>query len=319
MALAPNMSIHIPVMLNEVLAELEPRAGQKFLDCTLGGAGYTSALAKAVGNSGLVVAIDLDTLAIENAEQELKKQKLHNVVLVQDNFKNLTNIVETHADQTLFDGIVMDLGLSSAQLADLGRGFSFQVDAPLSMAFDQDKKNKTQDIVNLASEQELIRIIRDYGEEHFAGRIARAIVTKRKVARLSRTAELVDAIASAVTPAYRHDKRLHFATRTFQALRIATNDELSALKLALEQAPTLLKVGGKLVVISFHSLEDRIVKQFLVREAKDCLCPPQSFVCDCHHQASLKIITKKPLIAGPDELIINPRARSAKMRVAQKI
>jgi 16S rRNA (cytosine1402-N4)-methyltransferase len=310
---------HIPVMLDEVLTALQPKPHQKFIDCTLGGAGYTVAIAKAVGSTGQVISIDLDQSAIENAETELKKANLHNVILVQDNFRNLTNIAESYADNALFDGIVMDLGLSSAQLADEGRGFSFQADAPLDMAFDQEKKGKTQAIINHAKEQELISIIRDFGEEHFATRIARAIIARRREARITRTGQLVDAIASAVSPAYRHDKRIHFATRTFQALRIATNEELVALREVLPQAVRLLKPGGKLVAVSFHSLEDRIVKQFIKREISDCLCPPQSFVCECHHHASLKAVTKKPLLPSESEINHNPRARSAKMRIAQKL
>lgn len=314
-----NMYNHVPVMLTDVLEALEPRTGQRFIDCTLGGAGYTSALAQAVGAEGLVLAIDLDQSAIENAEQVLKKQKITNVILIQDSFKNLAQIVASQASQLLFDGVVMDLGLSSAQLADEGRGFSFKMDTPLNMAFDQAKKNETQDIINYASEEELTRIIRDYGEERFARRIARAIVERRKTAHLTMTGELVDVISSAVTGAYRNDKRINFATRTFQALRIATNDELVALQELLPQALAVLKPGGKIVAVSFHSLEDRIVKQYFKKESTNCLCPPRAIICSCGHQAQVKILTKKPILPSDEEINTNPRARSAKMRVAQKI
>jgi len=314
------MDQHIPVMLTDVIEALSPQTGQRFIDCTLGAAGYTLALAEAVGPKGLVVATDLDQEAIDNIESIKMRGNIQQIIAIQSNFKNIKDVVTEHCPNTTFDGIVMDLGLSSAQLADLGRGFSFRNNSNLNMAFDaSDKKNKTENIINNYREKELTELIRDYGEEKYAGRIARAIITRRQEEKITTTLALVDAIASAVPALYRNDKRIHFATRTFQALRIATNDELNNLKAVLPDALTLLKPGGILAAVSFHSLEDRIVKQFMVREAKDCLCPPSLPVCVCQHEAKLKIITKKPKTASEEELKINPRARSAKLRLAKKI
>ncbi len=314
------MDKHIPVMLTDIIDALSPQSGQKYIDCTLGGGGYTLALATAVGSSGLVLATDLDEEAIANIEMIKAERGLTQISAVHSNFKNIASVVAEHFPGTLFDGIVMDLGLSSAQLADLGRGFSFRIDSNLNMGFDaSEKKNKTENIINNYREKELTELIRNYGEEKYAHRIAQSIIARRSEAKITTTSSLVDAIAAAVPALYRNDKRLHFATRTFQALRIATNDELNNLREVLPSALSLLKSGGILAAVSFHSLEDRIVKQFLVEASKDCLCPPRLPVCICHHQAQLKIITKKPLTASAAELATNPRSRSAKLRLAQKI
>jgi len=313
------METHIPVMLSEVLAALDPQAGQKFIDGTLGAGGYTVALAQAVGPHGLVLATDLDNEAIQNIEQLKSNKHLVQITAVKSNFKDIKAVAKELFGDIVFDGIVMDLGLSSAQLADLGRGFSFRSQGPLNMAFDQDKQGKTEIIVNRYQESELAELIRNYGEERYAPRIARAIVARRREAKISTSAQLVEIIASAVPAVYRHDKRLHFATRTFQALRIATNDELHNLQAVLPDCLRLLAPGGRLALVSFHSLEDRIIKQFLAREAKDCLCPPKQLICHCGHQATLQIVTKKPLRPTEAEISSNPRARSAKLRVAIKL
>lgn len=314
------MDKHIPVMLAEVLTGLNAKPGQKFIDCTLGGGGYTLSLADAVGPKGLVLALDLDQEAIDNIELLKTTRNIKQITAVQSNFKMIKEVVDEYYPDTFFDGIVMDLGLSSAQLADLGRGFSFRNNSNLNMAFDaSDKKNKTENIINHYREKELTELIRDYGEEKYAGRIARAIIARRQEEKITTTLALVDAIASAVPSLYRNDKRLHFATRTFQALRIATNEELKNLTEVLPSALALLKPDGILIAVSFHSLEDRIVKQFMVREAKDCLCPPKLPACVCSHNAQLKIITKKPLLPTEAEIKSNPRSRSAKLRQAQKL
>lgn len=314
------MYTHIPVMLTEVLAALAPRQAQKYIDCTLGGGGYSLALAAAVGVEGLVLATDLDPAAIANMEQIKLERGLPQIKTVHSNFKNIKAVVSELYPDLLFDGIVMDLGLSSAQLSDLERGFSFNGQAGLNMAFDaSDESAQTEAIVNDYTERELIRVLRDYGEENYAGRIAKAIIERRRESRITTVAELVETIATAVPAIYKNDRRLHFATRTFQALRIETNGELENLRVVLADALEILKPGGRLVAVSFHSLEDRIVKQFMVLESKDCLCPPKLPTCVCGHRARLKIITKRPQTASDEELNNNPRSRSAKLRVAQKL
>ncbi|MFA5184129.1 MAG: 16S rRNA (cytosine(1402)-N(4))-methyltransferase RsmH [Patescibacteria group bacterium] len=292
--------LHIPVMLAEVLEYLKPRSGQKFIDGTLGGAGYTIALAEKVGPQGGVIGIDLDGLAIENAATIIKSQGLSNIVLVQDNFKNLSSIVAArYPVGTQFDGIVFDLGLSSAQLADEARGFSFQGERPLDMAFGPVNRGSTADIVNQYPLLELTRIFREYGEERRAYQIAKAIVAVRREKRLKTTADLVAIIESVVPIRFR--TKIHPATRVFQALRMETNEELKAIEEVLPQAVRLLKPQGRLVVISFHSGEDRIVKRFFKAAA------------------DLQILTKRPLVPTPAEIAANPRARSAKLRAAAKI
>lgn len=286
-------------MLREVLKFLNPLPGQKFIDCTLGGAGYTLALAEKVGEKGKVVGIDLDDLALKNAALEIEDRKLKNIILIQDNFKNLEAIIAANFPKgEEFDGIVMDLGLSSAQLDDESRGFSFKGDRPLDMAFGPINKNSTADIVNHYPLAELTRIFREYGEEREAYHIAKAIVEGRKRKKLETTAELVALIEQAVPPRFR--SRIHPATKVFQALRMETNEELPVLSEVLPAAARRLKTGGRLVVVSFHSGEDRIVKRYL----KDT--------------SGWKILTKRPEIPQEDEIEANPRARSAKLRAAEK-
>lgn len=308
-------------MLKEVLEYLNPKPGQCFIDCTLGGAGYTMAIAKKVGKDGKVLAIDLDNLAIENAKCQITNAKLQNIILANDNFKNLSKIVEKYfgnKKSAEFHGIVLDLGLSSAQLQDRDRGFSFQLDAPLNMAFGQTAGETTERIVNNWRAEELERIFKEYGEERFAKRIARKIVEERKLKSIKTTGQMVEIIKSAAPKKYLYGK-IHPATRVFQALRIATNNELENLEQALPQAMDLLAKGGRITVISYHSLEDRIVKHFFKRESKDCVCPPSYPACLCNHKARLKILTKSVVRASEEEVLNNPRARSAKLRAAEKI
>jgi len=306
---------HQSVMLNEVIKYLDPRPGNWFIDCTLGGAGYTIALAER--DAGKILAIDLDELAIKNAEKIIKKQGLANIVLVKGNFRDLQEIVAEHSEPGVkFSGIVFDLGLSSAQLDDPERGFSFQKDGPLDMSFESGPRVKT--IVNKFKEEELYKIIRNYGEERYAKGITRKIVVAREEKPIETTGELVEIISKGVPGEYRRG-RIHFATRTFQALRIAANDELKNLELALPQCLDLLEEGGKIAVVSFHSLEDRIVKNYFRSESRDCICPPKAPACVCDHQARLKILAKKVILPTMEEIENNPRARSAKLRVAEKI
>ncbi|MHB8903979.1 MAG: 16S rRNA (cytosine(1402)-N(4))-methyltransferase RsmH [Patescibacteria group bacterium] len=291
---------HIPVMLSEVLEYLKPEAGQKFIDGTLGGAGYTLALAKVVGDKGRILSTDLDQLAIGNAEEKIKQSKLKNIVLVKDNFKNLAAIVkEKFPTDQKFDGIVFDLGLSSAQLDDEDRGFSFKSSGPLNMAFGTGGEISTEEIVNEYPLLELTRIFKEYGEERQAYRYAKGIVDARKFIRIKTTADLVSIIENLYPAKFYH--KTHPATKLFQALRIETNGELNSLKQVLPDAIELLKPNGKIVIISFHSGEDRIVKRFF------------------KSRTDLKILTKRPLVPSDSEIMSNPRSRSAKLRAAQKI
>ena len=319
---------HTPVMLREAIEYLNPKFGDIIVDCTLGGGGYTLEIAKRVGEKGKVIAIDADEMAVTNAKGKIKNAKLGNIILAHENFKELQKIVN-QAGLEKVNGIVFDLGLSSAQLQDQNRGFSFKLDAPLNMSFGSEKlevkSKKTEDIINKYKQEELEKIIKDYCEERYAGRIAAAIVKNRP---LKTTKELAEAIANAVPVAYSsrwsygeagRRGRINPATRTFQALRIATNDELNALQTALSQAIKVLAAGGRLAVVSYHSLEDRIVKHFFKQEARGCVCPPEVLRCVCGHKPELKILTKKIVAASAEEIKTNPRARSAKLRAAEKI
>ncbi len=293
---------HVPVMLKEIISFLDPKPGGKFIDCTLGGAGYTTTIAQLVGEKGKVLAIDLDGLALKNAESLLKDKKIKNVILKESNFKNLDEVANSvFKEGTLFDGIVFDLGLSSAQLDDEARGFSFKGERPLDMSFGPENNISTENIINSYSLIELTNIFREYGEEKQAYRIAKKIVESRKKKRIKTTSDLTSIIEEIIP--LRPWLKINPATKVFQALRIETNEELKVLEEALEKAEKLLKPGGKLVVVSFHSGEDRIVKNFL-RDRKG---------------KSFKILTKRPELPDNFEAGSNKRARSAKLRAAEKI
>ncbi|OGF19058.1 16S rRNA (cytosine(1402)-N(4))-methyltransferase [Candidatus Falkowbacteria bacterium RIFCSPHIGHO2_02_FULL_45_15] len=296
---------HTPVMLPEVIEYLNPKTGEIIIDCTLGGAGYTLAIAQRVGEKGKVIAIDADEMAIENAKGKIENEKLSNIILVNENFKNLSAIINQIGLEKV-DGVVFDLGLSSAQLEDATRGFSFNSAATLNMEFGSRNQESgirnTEEIVNKFKPEELEKIIREYGEERFAKKIVGAIIKARRLKPIANSRELAAVISQAVPAKYRYG-RIHPATRTFQALRIATNDELTNLKVALPQAADALAAAGRIVIISYHSLEDRIVKWFL-RERQN--------------QGAVKILTKKVVTATKAEMKNNPRARSAKLRAAVK-
>src|SRR6056297_961108 len=320
---------HTPVMLKEVLEVLSPSSGDYYIDCTLGGGGYTFELAKKVGSEGRVLALDLDDLAIKNVKKEIEKRKINNIVPVQENFKNLDKTAEEKMGKdVVFEGIVLDLGLSSAQLKDKERGFSFQKDSPLNLSFDSavSQGNKSvKYILNNYQEKELFRIFKKFGEEPWAGPIARKIIKERKEKKIKTSKELSDIIEKSLP--HRFLSRVHkIKARIFQALRITVNEELKNLEEALPKTPKLLKSGGILTVVSYHSLEDRTVKDFLKRESRDCLCPPEVPVCRCGHQAQLKIQKfknkgKSKNFKTPEEKEIkkNPAARSARLRAAIKI
>jgi len=309
---------HVPVMYDVVLAQLALKPGDHVIDGTLGGAGHALGMLQATAPDGRLLGLDSDPKAIARARERLAPFR-QRVVLVQSSFRTLETVVCTQHFPSA-DGVLLDLGLSSYQLAAPERGFSFVKDGPLDMRFDPDQGQTAADLVNQLSEEELAEILYRYGEERKSRRIARAIVA---AGPLETTLELADVIARAMGGSQRRSgrrkRRLHPATRSFQALRIAVNDELGALEAVLPQAVGALRPGGRIVVISFHSLEDRVVKRFFRREAKDCICPPEQPVCNCQHQPTLRVITRRPL--RPDELEVaqNPRARSARLRVAERL
>jgi 16S rRNA (cytosine1402-N4)-methyltransferase len=302
--------LHTPVLLNEVLEGLEIRAGGRYIDCTVGTGGHAAAILKRSEPDGELLGIDLDLAAIAVAERQLSPFG-ERVTLVSDSFARLSAIASAegfiHAD-----GVLLDLGVSSLQLEDAERGFSFQKDGPLDMRMDRSGDTTAAHLVNELDETELAKIIAKYGEEVKARAIARAIVRDRP---LRTTLELAEVVSRAVG----RRRKLHPATKTFQALRIVVNEELETLSAVLQGIPAVLATGGRMAIISFHSLEDRLVKDFLVRESRDCLCPPEIVVCACGHRRTLQILTKKPVRPSADEVAQNPRSRSAKLRVAMRM
>ncbi len=306
-------SIHVPVLLTEVLTALAPRAGDIFIDGTLGGGGYTTALSQAVGPTGKVIAFDLDGQAIARYQKIAPK----NVILIQANYVDLKKYVPSGIHHHVA-GCVFDLGLSSDQLQDASRGFSFQVDQPLDMRFNPTGgQPSASDLLNSLSEKQLADIFRSYADEPLAGAVAKTIIARRPTKPLSSAHDLAD-LVSGVYQRYRRRSKIHPATKVFQALRIAVNDELNNVAKALPLAVDMLRPGGKLAVVTFHSGEDRIVKNFFRQSAKDCVCPPDQMICICDHPATLKVLGK-PQVPNEQEIKINPKSRSAKLRLAQKI
>ena len=296
---------HIPVLVDAVTENLRVLPGGRYLDATVGGGGHA---AEVLRRGGLLLGMDADPTALRVARESLGPQ----AILVQGNFRSLELTCSLHHFQPL-DGVLFDLGLSSLQLEEAGRGFSFLRDDPLDMRYDPSQTLTAQEIVNTYPEAELARLLNKYGEERRARRIARQLLRARP---LYTTGSLVAAVLRTVGEAR---GRLHPATRTFLALRLAVNQELESLALALPQAVRLLRPGGRLVVLSYHSLEDRIAKEFLARESRDCLCPPRTPVCICGHTASLRLITRKVLRPAPEEIVANPRSRSARLRAAERV
>ncbi len=311
MLLRLSSSTHIPVMVSEVLQALAVQPGGRYVDCTLGEAGHAIAILGASAPGGQLLGIDADPKAIDSARSRLKPYA-GSVALVNDNFANLEAICRRHQFYPVH-GILLDLGLSSLQLADAGRGFSFQVDAPLDMRVNPDQEVTAADLVNSLSQEELAHLISEFGEEPQARRVARYIVARRPVHTALELARVVEQAVG------RRVGRIHPATRTFQALRIAVNSELVNLGQTLRQAIDLLGYDGRLVVISYHSLEDRLVKTFMRREASGCLCPPDVPHCVCGHNPRLKLVTRKPVRPSPAEVQANPRSRSARLRAAERI
>jgi 16S rRNA (cytosine1402-N4)-methyltransferase len=311
-----DVTVHVTVLPRQTLDELAPRLGGRYLDGTLGGGGHTALLLDASAPDGRVLGIDADADALERVRGRLPQAVASGRLLLrQGNFAEMDELARESGFAPV-DGILLDLGLSSDQLADRARGFSFASDAPLDMRFDTGRGQSAADLVNTLDEAELADLIWRYGEERRSRAIARRIVEQRARKPIQRTGELARLVASVV---HGRPGGIHPATRTFQALRIAVNDELGSLEAALPQAVGLLAPGGRLAIISFHSLEDRIVKQFFQREARGCICPPELPACVCGRSPTLRIVTRHPVTAGEDELARNPRARSAKLRVAERL
>jgi 16S rRNA (cytosine1402-N4)-methyltransferase len=309
---------HLPVMLPEVLNWLSPRAGGRYLDATVGLAGHAKAILDSVQGRLELLAIDRDDQNLSAAREELEDYR-NLVHLRHDNFSRF-EIYLQELGWDMLDGALLDLGVSSVHLDKAERGFSFLSDGPLDMRMDASDQGLTAaELVNSYSFAELKKIIREFGEEPMAGRIAARIVEKRQEAPLQSTLELAKLVESAYPAKRRAKSRRHPATKTFQAFRMYINSELEELSSFLEGIPKYLAPGARLVVISFHSLEDRVVKNFFRQESKDCLCSREQLFCQCRHRASLKILTKKPLTASAEEARQNPRSRSAKMRVAEKL
>ena len=305
---------HVPVLLHECFDALNIRPDGVYVDGTLGRAGHSREIAQRL-TTGRLICIDRDQAAIDAAQDRLAPW-LDRVTLIHSNFDQLGAILD-ELGVTGADGMLFDLGVSSPQLDDPARGFSYMHDAPLDMRMDETQPLTAKDVVNVWSEEELRRILFDYGEERYAPAIARAIVRRRADKPIETTLELVDVIRGAMPAAALREKQ-HPAKRSFQAIRIAVNGELDALPPMLEAAADKLSPGGRLAVITFHSLEDRIVKKTLQRLATGCTCPPEFPVCVCGKKPKLRLVNRKPIVSGGEELEENPRARSAKLRVAEK-
>ncbi len=306
--------LHEPVLLAEVLAELGPGEGGRFLDGTVGAGGHAEAVLERTAPSGRLLGLDVDPKALDEARRVLARFG-DRAVLVRSNFALCDVTAREHGFDQI-DGALLDLGLSSIQLADPERGFSFRAEGPLDMRADPDLRVTAADIVNSWDQPELRRVFAEYGEEPEAGRIAGAIV-RRRAREPFLTADDLGRFVFGVKQ--QRSRSVDPATRVFQALRIAVNDELGSLEKGLYAALSLLRPQGRLAVIAFHSLEDRIVKRFMLRESRDCICPPHLPTCVCGHRAGLRVVTRRPLRADSAEVSRNPRARSAVLRVGEKI
>ena len=306
---------HKSVLLEECIQGLNIRPDGIYLDGTLGGAGHSSQVVQRL-TTGRLIGVDRDQVALNAAAQRLEPWK-DRVTLVHSNFKEINSILDGLGIAGV-DGMLFDLGVSSPQLDDGQRGFSYMADAPLDMRMNREDRLTAYEVVNLWSREELRRILYEYGEERYAPQIAAAIDRKRQNAPIETTLQLVDVIRSALPPQALREKQ-HPAKRSFQAIRIAVNDELGSVREMLEEAIPRLNPGGRLAVITFHSLEDRIVKTAMAAAAKGCTCPPEFPVCICGKKPQVKLITRKPIVSGAAELEENPRARSAKLRICEKL
>ena len=307
---------HKPVLLQECLDGLAIKPQGVYLDGTLGRAGHSREIARRLGSEGRLICIDRDQAALDAAGERLGEW-MDRVTLIHGNFGDLADLLDDRGLSGL-DGMLFDLGVSSPQLDDKTRGFSYMQDAPLDMRMDQSERLTADTVVNQWPQEELRRILWQYGEERYAPQIAAAIVRRRAERPVASTLDLVEVIRGAM-PARALREKQHPAKRSFQAIRIAVNDELSAVDRMLQAAVPRLAPGGRLCVISFHSLEDRLVKNALAAFAKGCTCPPDLPVCVCGKVPEVRLVSRKPIVASPAELEENPRARSAKLRVAEKL
>ena len=306
---------HVSVLLQECIDGLDIKPDGIYVDGTLGGAGHSGQIAKRL-TTGRLIGIDRDPIALGVAKERLAPYE-KNVTLVHSNFCEIAQVLKD-LDIPGVDGILLDLGVSSPQLDDGERGFSYMVDAPLDMRMNSHDSLNAEIVVNTWSEEELRRILYTYGEERYAPRIAEAICRRREEKPIKTTLELVDIIRGAMPAAALREKQ-HPAKRSFQAIRIAVNDELGSVEKVMEDAIPILNPGGRLAVITFHSLEDRIVKTAMTAASKGCTCPPSFPVCVCGKKPQVKLISRKPIVASPEELEENPRSRSAKLRVCEKL
>lgn len=307
---------HIPVLYEEVLEGLALKAGGTYVDGTVGGGGHSSGILKAIGAKGRLLAIDQDLNALAAAKARLAPYG-EQVTFFHSNFVNMPKIIDENAPEGV-DGILIDIGVSSPQIDDASRGFSYMHDAPLDMRMDREAALTAYTVVNSYDEDALEHVLREFGEEKWSRRIARIIVERRQQAPIETTFQLVDCIERAV-PKGAREKGSHVAKRSFQAIRIEVNHELDVLENVIDEAVARLKIGGRMAVITFHSLEDRIVKQHFKYLASDCVCPPELPICQCDKEATVKIITRKPVMATKEELAQNSRAGSAKLRIVERI
>ncbi|MCM1010054.1 MAG: 16S rRNA (cytosine(1402)-N(4))-methyltransferase RsmH [Fusobacterium sp.] len=304
---------HYTVMLNEAVDIMDCQSGKIYVDCTLGGGGHSELILKKIAPDGKLISFDIDDDAINAASKRL--QYYNNLTIVKNSYVNLKQVLAELGIEKITGGILFDLGASYHQLTKQERGFSFSKEAPLDMRFNQDNDFSAYDVINTYSEEDLVKIFSEYGEEHFSKRIARTIVEQRKTAPLKTTTELANLIVNC-TP--RVKSNIHPATRVFQAIRIEVNQELKNVKSALEDCLDLLDVGAIISVISFHSLEDRLVKQIFKYHSQRCHCDKTQMICHCP-PPKLELINKKPIVAGEKELGENPPSRSAKLRGARRI
>lgn len=307
---------HLPVMAAEVLEQLAPRPGGIYLDGTLGGGSHSELILEKTAPDGLLIGIDRDQSALVAATERLKRFGSRFKPL-QGSFGDLANLLAEQGINTL-DGLLLDLGVSSHQLDTVERGFSFRLDGPLDMRMDTSSGDTAADLLSELPVEELEKIIKEFGEERWAKKIAGRLVQVRQEAPITTTLQLAELVAGSI-PRRFHEDRIHPATRTFQALRIAVNRELEQVREGVLAGITLLKPGGRITVISFHSLEDRIVKHLFREAASGCTCPPRMPYCVCNRKPYLKVLTGRPITAGTEEIDTNPRARSAKLRAAEKL
>jgi len=312
---------HIPVLLKEIIKIVDPQSGENLVDGTIGGGGHAELFLEKISPNGKLLGIDLDSEALNEDQRRLKKYSKR-IILERGNFIDFESITEKYKFYPI-NIFFLDLGFSSQQLNDDNLGISFLKNSPLDMRIggqgvENDYRFTAEYIINNWSEEKIRKILKDYGEEKFAYSIAKAIVIARKEKLIINTQELVNIISSAVPTKYKN-QRIHFATRTFQAFRIAVNEELENLQNVLPKILKNIEVGGRICIISFHSLEDRIVKNFFRKEAKDCICDVKIPLCVCKHKKQLEIITRKPIMATAEEISMNPRSRSAKVRIAKKV